>query len=279
MHRLYHITGMPSAAELLIEKLEDEYDWVPIIAPATAKEWPLERIRAFFGEDPDEEHRQTFERCLGRQPTADIEVVELPAGAQLKVYGISDVHVDATANALWLQSRLPERTVDSFLVVLVAGDVSDDLERVEALFVTLQRVFHLVCFTPGNHDLWVRASGSASNSVQKLHQVLSLCDRLAVRTGPCRLRGDMEGDTVLLAPLFSWYHDSWDCEPDLPYSAVGLAMPGLTSTILSGQTRLRGYPSEEQGRRRRPHLPPCLPASTSPGCSSWRSKGELRTLL
>ena len=42
--------------ELLIEELEEENAWVPIVAPASAKNWTLTQIRAFFDDDevPDE---------------------------------------------------------------------------------------------------------------------------------------------------------------------------------------------------------------------------------
>ena len=40
-----------SEARALIEELEEEYAWVPIIAPPEAMSWSLQRIRAYFDED------------------------------------------------------------------------------------------------------------------------------------------------------------------------------------------------------------------------------------
>ena len=44
----------------------------------------------------------------------------------------------------------------------------------------------------------------------KLGLIRSLCKRLDVYTEPACIGG------VWLVPLFSWYHASWDREPDIP---------------------------------------------------------------
>lgn len=41
-------------------------------------------------------------------------------------------------------------------VLLLPGDISDDIDMVRETLAVLRRGFREVCFTPGNHDLWVR---------------------------------------------------------------------------------------------------------------------------
>jgi hypothetical protein len=83
-----------------------------------------------------------------------------------------------------------------------------------------------VFFVPGNHDLWCKGprSGAAgaddanSNSLHKLECVRALCRRVGVHTSPARIPpppGCKRGCWVV--PLLSWYHGSFDHEPDIDY--------------------------------------------------------------
>lgn len=47
-------------------------------------------------------------------------------------------------------------------------------------------------------------------STEKLEWINALCARLGVRTRPACVGG------VWIFPLLSWYHASWDREPDVP---------------------------------------------------------------
>ena len=74
---------------------------------------------------------------------------------------------------------------------------------------------------------WVRAAlsevGQACAATQtacsvqwgadKFAKVLALCDQLHVQHQPAKLDG------VWVVPIHSWYHASWDAEPDIPDSA------------------------------------------------------------
>jgi hypothetical protein len=85
--------------------------------------------------------------------------------------------------------------------------------------------FGWVFFVPGNHDLWCKGARAgadlvhgSSNSLAKLACIRSLCRRLGVHTAPTRVPpppGCTRGCWVV--PLLSWYHGSFDHEPDIDY--------------------------------------------------------------
>lgn len=41
-------------------------------------------------------------------------------------------------------------------VLLLAGDISDDLDVIRHSLVTVRQAFKIVFYIPGNHELWVR---------------------------------------------------------------------------------------------------------------------------
>lgn len=45
-------------------------------------------------------------------------------------------------------------------VLILSGDVSDDLAILRATLASLRRTFGRVFFVPGNHDLWLRAEST-----------------------------------------------------------------------------------------------------------------------
>lgn len=114
----------------------------------------------------------------------------------MRVFAISDLHVDFRENRQWVKQVSDfEYQKD---VLLIAGDVSHQLDRVEAVFDTLNKKFAQLFFVPGNHDLWVREEG-ASDSIGKFHQLMDLCADCDVMTQPKLIQD------VWIVPLFSWY--------------------------------------------------------------------------
>jgi predicted phosphodiesterase len=120
----------------------------------------------------------------------------------MRIFAISDLHTDFGANRLLLKQWSAKQYENDAL--LVAGDVADDLKEIEETLALLRSRFGQVFFTPGNHELWVWRD--KCDSIEKLSRVLELCERLDVKTEPCRLAG------VWVVPLFSWY--SADFDPD-----------------------------------------------------------------
>ena len=50
-------------------------------------------------------------------------------------------------------------------VLLLAGDISDDVDVIRYSLVTVRQAFRTVFYIPGNHELWVRGEpGDARDS-------------------------------------------------------------------------------------------------------------------
>jgi len=116
----------------------------------------------------------------------------------MRVFCVSDLHSDFHENWLLLD-RLPSREY-SRDTLIVAGDVADKFDTIRRTLELLRSKFARVFYTPGNHELWVR--GDWRNSLQKLEQLLELCDSLDVLTRPAEAAG------YWVVPLLSWYDHS-----------------------------------------------------------------------
>ena len=126
----------------------------------------------------------------------------------MRIFAVSDIHSDYAANLECLRRWSAGRKDDA---LLVAGDVSDNLAILrETLGCAVER-FGKVFFTPGNHDLWCTRDEAKRGwtSLDKLRAVRDVCAELGVSTGPEIFEG------VLVVPLMSWYHASFDTEPDV----------------------------------------------------------------
>lgn len=120
----------------------------------------------------------------------------------MRVFALSDIHVDYQANMLWLQALSPIHYAADALIL--AGDVSDDLDKLQTALMRVRATFAEVFFVPGNHDLWVRR-GEGVDSMAKFQQVLALCAALGVRTSPAKVGAARDNQGVWIVPLFSWY--------------------------------------------------------------------------
>jgi hypothetical protein len=120
----------------------------------------------------------------------------------MRVFATSDLHTDYTENFRWLTQLSDTAYRNDALIV--AGDVSDRLEIIRVTLLLLRSKFRHVLFTPGNHELWVR--NAAINSIDKLQQVLQLCEEIDIATTPRRFR------ELWIVPLFSWYDGVYDPE-------------------------------------------------------------------
>merc|ERR1712185_890393 len=126
-----------------------------------------------------------------------------------RLFLVSDIHVDAPENMRWVEQLSSTAFLSDALIL--AGDVSDELQLVEAALRALASKFHTVFFTPGNHDLWVGPGDG--DSMEKLSTLLALCDSLGVATRPRRFGDEQSG--VWVCPLLSFHHQSFDKEPDV----------------------------------------------------------------
>jgi predicted phosphodiesterase len=119
----------------------------------------------------------------------------------MRVFAVSDIHVDYPSNLAWVESLSHSDYRDD--VLILAGDVTDSLPLLGRVFRILRQCFHAVLFVPGNHDLWVVRDDPQLSSFDKLEQVR----RTAQDHGICM--ETFTHDSVSIVPLFSWYDYSF----------------------------------------------------------------------
>lgn len=135
-----------------------------------------------------------------------------------RVLCISDLHVDHADNMQWLANHTGlvsngVQLCNSDLIV-VAGDISHELDRIEQSFSYLQRRGPSILFVPGNHEAWLNSSELESgNSMKKLENIYQLCDDMGVLIHPVLVGSTKERPYGLcIAPLESWYDGSLSVE-------------------------------------------------------------------
>jgi hypothetical protein len=130
----------------------------------------------------------------------------------MRVFALSDVHVDYRANMDWVEALSEVDYRDD--VLLLGGDISHRLDRFEAALRELARRFGLVFFVPGNHDLWLRG-GEARDSLRKFHRLRAICEAQGVSLEPRRVGVDGRGDPLWIVPLHGWYEKPEEAETSL----------------------------------------------------------------
>lgn len=123
----------------------------------------------------------------------------------MKVYAISDLHIDFDGNAQWLFNAFDTDYAED--VLIVAGDVSDELSRLEQCFTYLARRFKKVLFVPGNHELWV-VRDRIPTSIKKFEEICRLAEQCGVSMDVYHHAG------VSIVPLYSWYDFSFSSPTD-----------------------------------------------------------------
>jgi len=118
----------------------------------------------------------------------------------MKVYAISDLHIDFDGNAQWFFSTLDADYAED--VLILAGDVSDELSRLELCFTYLVRRFKKVLFVPGNHEMWV-VRDRIPTSLKKFREISRLAEDCGVSMDVYHHAG------VSIVPMYSWYDYSF----------------------------------------------------------------------
>ena len=124
----------------------------------------------------------------------------------MRVYLLSDVHVDYAGNMAWLAGLSNADYRDDML--LLAGDLSDLPRLLERALHLLVRKFSRVFFVPGNHELWVRRCKTA-DSIAKFDKVLAIAEDSGASTR------SWQSDRLRIVPLFAWYDYSFGPPGDL----------------------------------------------------------------
>jgi hypothetical protein len=243
-----------AAHAALVHRLQVDHFAEDIEPPAEARHWSQDELTAFF--------ESGGEACPLRCEALDVQVVRMPSGRRARAFLISDMHCDHAQNLEWMRDRLPPRKPGCFDVVVCCGDVSDNLDILRRVLVLLRSRFDEVLFTPGNHELWANTDPAGSTSLDRLDTIRQLCDACGARTEAIRVIGEPSSaesepggggcDDVLFVPLLSWYHPSWDREPDLP--GEDAAMNRLTPGMWTDHRRCRWPAALDSDEARAAHF-------------------------
>lgn len=111
----------------------------------------------------------------------------------------SDLHVDHHPEVVRLVGERARALAPE--VLIVAGDVSHELEHVVEALAALRREAPRVLFIPGNHDLWCGAEGPSSRAryEEELPRRLAAVGVDALGTAPIEING------VVFAGVTGWY--------------------------------------------------------------------------
>lgn len=119
----------------------------------------------------------------------------------MRVFAVSDVHVDYDVNAKWVQELSHADYRDDLLIL--AGDVTHHLSQLAGCLDALVRRFRKVLFVPGNHDVWVLGEPPGKTSLEKFAEVGATVEQSGASMQPFRY-----GSSVVM-PLFGWYDYSF----------------------------------------------------------------------
>jgi predicted phosphodiesterase len=119
----------------------------------------------------------------------------------MRLFALSDVHVDYKVNAEWIAGISATDYRDDILIL--AGDVAHTLGLLRWCLCTLVARFKKVLFVPGNHDLWVLKEGREKTSLQKFQDVLAVVASSGASMQSFCERG------VSVVPLLGWYDYSF----------------------------------------------------------------------
>jgi len=119
----------------------------------------------------------------------------------MRVFALSDIHVDYPVNARWVEDLSTFDYQDDLLIL--AGDVSDSLKRIEQCLKAFARRFSKVLFVPGNHELWVMRDPVETNSLVKFTDVCTVAEQAGAS-----MRAFHRG-SLSVVPLLGWYDFSF----------------------------------------------------------------------
>ena len=80
-------------------------------------------------------------------------MASVASSTERRVFAISDIHVDHVENKNFLQNLDPREYRSDALIL--AGDVTDNMQLLEETLLTLKAFFKEVCFVPGRKNRFV----------------------------------------------------------------------------------------------------------------------------
>jgi predicted phosphodiesterase len=129
----------------------------------------------------------------------------------MRVFALSDLHIDYEVNAKWVADLSVAEYQDD--VLILAGDVTDSWRLLDWCLSALVRRFKKLLFVPGNHDLWVIREDREMDSWQKFDDV-----RVVAESSGASMEAFRENGTSII-PLLAWYDYSFG-EPSEKLRAV-----------------------------------------------------------
>ncbi len=118
----------------------------------------------------------------------------------MRCFCISDIHVDYEENAAWIASLSCFDYRDDILIV--AGDLTDNVQLLEKSLRQLADRFNKVLFVPGNHDLWVVRSKQRT-SFEKFDLIRRIASDIGIIMEP------YHSGSLTVVPLLGWYDYSF----------------------------------------------------------------------
>jgi predicted phosphodiesterase len=118
----------------------------------------------------------------------------------MRIFVLSDIHVDFEENRLWLQNLLRKNFKNDALIL--AGDITHHFDLLNEWLLKIRYRFGKVFYVPGNHDLWIDGK-DWDNSLQKFHAIMEFCNQNDINVKPGVVH--CNGKQVAIVPVFSWY--------------------------------------------------------------------------
>ena len=119
----------------------------------------------------------------------------------MRVFALSDIHVDYDVNERWVEKL--SRSEHSNDVLILAGDISHSITRLQRCLSGLVVRFKKVLFVPGNHDLWVTPEDSCRDSIEKFEKLRKVAEQSGSSMTP------YHHGALSIVPLFAWYDFSF----------------------------------------------------------------------
>ena len=118
----------------------------------------------------------------------------------MRVFALSDIHVDYEANRQWVEglSRMDYRED----LLILAGDISHSTRLVHWCLTIFTDRFARVLYVPGNHDLWVFHEDSGT-SLEKFQEVCRIIEGCGASMHP------FHHGRLSIIPLLGWYDFSF----------------------------------------------------------------------
>ena len=174
--------------------------------------------------------------------TSQITEIHVPKNKRVIAYCISDLHADGISeNWNWMKEYCIPTVVDKnvYNILIIPGDLANSISSLKRSFKFLSKQWDAVCYVVGNHEAWVNENNEEDNededmyainfrtSVDQLVDVYKEAKKAGIHVGPVCVNhyDDSDNDNssnqkLWMVPLQSFYHSSWDNEPELDDPAL-----------------------------------------------------------